>query len=53
MALPNYIKSADGKCLGMAEGHELQFEHFLCSKFEPSAHWMLQGTLLKVSCTNE
>jgi len=47
VALPNYIKSADGKCLGMAEGHELQFEHFLCSKFEPSAHWMLQGTLLK------
>lgn len=47
VALPNYIKSADGKCLGIAEGHTLQFEHFLCSKFEPSAHWMLQGTHLK------
>merc|ERR1712070_78596 len=47
VSLPRYIQSEDGKCLGIAAGHKLQFEHFLCSKFEPSAHWMLEGSHLK------
>jgi hypothetical protein len=47
VALPMYIKSDDGKCVGIAEGHHLQMEQYLCSKFEPTAHWIKQGDHLQ------